>query len=261
MFRFYEMIVRKFLFFNRWQYRFNKEVSQAIKEINKEKSEKENIAFIAEEVKNKGVFILNEALSSSTLQAFRKEYNKFFESEESQFYAVDKHDGAVCIRVKPLWTVKNMFKFPITLSFFNVNSFDKITKRFYKNRTDKIHFMSEIFVHNTPETTEPLSGGLHWDRAQTLKFWIYLNDLEVENGPMRIELDSVQKNAAIRSSAKDPSKLVGGVDNIVEPENEVVYLTAPAGSVMIHDTDASHGATPVAKGKQRQIIRGHCRAN
>lgn len=249
------------MFFNRWQHRFNKEIFHAIRGINTTKSEKENIDFILDEIGNKGVFILEKVLSAETLSAFRGEYNSFFNSEESRFYAVDKHDGAICIRVKPLWTIKNVLKFPMTLSFFNAGAFQKITQHFYKKQTNKIHFMSEIFVHNTPETSQPLSGGLHWDRAQTLKFWIYLNDLETENGPMRLELGSVRKNSILRSSCSDPSQLVGGVDNIVEPESEVVYLTAPAGSIMIHDTDASHGATPVVKGKQRQIIRGHCRAD
>jgi hypothetical protein len=222
----------------------------------------DKIGFIASEVRNKGFFILENTIPKDMLAEIIKEYDSLFELEESNFYRVDKSgDGAVCLRVKPFWTIGNSSNIRKISGFYNSKAFKDIAVSFYKSSFEKINYISEIFVHKTVETTAPISGGLHWDRAQTLKFWIYLNDLEVENGPMRVERGSGSSNAKIREGFDDTSKLVGQVDNIIEVDNpqDIVYLTAPAGSIIIHDTDASHGASPVAPGCERKIIRGHCR--
>lgn len=254
-----ELVTRYVLSLGKTQAKLESEINESVLSLNLDKDLTSSLALIADEVEQNGYFIIEKALSEESLNALRKEYENFFEADKEKFYGEDSKDGSVCIRVKPFWQYKYTKEFPVTLSVFNVKPFQKITEFFYKTHLKNINYISEIFVHNTPETNEPISGGLHWDRAQTLKFWIYLNDLGIENGPMRIEPGSSKRNAELRRSSGDPNKLIGQIDNIVDSEVEEVYLTAPAGSIMIHDTDASHGASPVSQGKERQIMRGHCR--
>ncbi len=183
------------------------------------------------------------------------------ETSDRCSYVVDKHDGAVCIRVDPRSSLDKK-AYPITAAFFDSHVFRKIARSFYRDESEGFHFNNTFFVHETPETTSPLSGKLHWDRTQALKFWVYVDDIPVEAGPMRIHPGSTARNKAERIKRRQNSEqLEGGKDNVVSAEpDEMIYLAGPAGSVLVHDSDCSHGASPVSNGYVRRIMRGHCRA-
>ena len=259
MLSFYENMICSLLKLSSKKSLIDKEISSKLKELSD--SENKSIDLIVNEVNNKGYVILDSALTPDTLALLKKEYDNFFLDDEAKFYNVDKHDGARCIRVKPFWSLRNFLKYPVTLSFFRSALCEKVAKNFYGFCLYRLNFMSEIFVHNTCETNQPLSHKLHWDRHQTLKFWVYLDDIGIDNGPMRVERDSVGRNSIQRLSLGHHTKLLGGVDNLVIPVEKVVNMTAPAGSILIHNTDASHGATSVSKGYERKIMRGHCRVD
>lgn len=214
---------------------------------------------IAKQVKEDGFMLLPNVFSGDVIKQFRKEFDDFIDTSDDSHYHVAKHDDAVCVRVSPRKSLdKN--RFPLTSAFFDSVILRHIAECFYETGSRGIIYNSEIFVHKTPETLEPLSGKLHWDRAQTLKFWIYIDDIPLEAGPMRTEKGSCAYNRnerLMKSSGKQI--LVGGEDNLAKANNEMVNLIGSAGTVLIHDTDASHGATPVSKGYVRRIMRGHTR--
>jgi Phytanoyl-CoA dioxygenase (PhyH) len=217
---------------------------------------------IADIVSTKGFLIFPRVLSKEILGKLHSEFRAILTTDVNTFDTVDRHEGAVCVRMMPFFTVNNATRYPAISAFFNARLFHEVTKKYYAGSNNGFDYISEIFVHETPETNDPLSGKLHWDRAQTLKFWVYLDDIPLEAGPMRVEPDSVQRNKKIRiQSHNEKGTLVGGVENVVEsPVLAPIVLTAPAGSILIHDTDASHGATEVMPGHVRKIMRGHCRA-
>ena len=156
---------------------------------------------IVEEVKKKGFVILNQALSPASLELIKKEFHKILNEDISKFSSVDRHNGATCVRFKPFLTLENSKKYPAISAFYFAPVLKTITKLFYAPNHD-IEYISEIFVHETPETDEPLSGAIHWDRAQTLKFWIYVDDLPEDAGPMLIDPLSVEKNKQVRMTAR-----------------------------------------------------------
>lgn len=215
---------------------------------------------LVDEVRKKGFVILHNALSMETMSEIKKEFHEIVREDVENFSSVDRHEGATCVRIKPFLTLKNSKKYPSISAFFFTPIFRKLTQSFYKPNQN-IEYVSEIFVHETPETDDPLSNAAHWDRSQTLKFWIYVDDLPVEAGPMLIDPNSVEHNRAIRISALDSGKkLVGGIDNLSDvDDHQMLPLTANQGSILIHDTDASHGSSRVMPGYTRRIIRGHCR--
>lgn len=246
-----------------WCYRFmmtdaqkkvEQEVTQAVYKFAEDRAE------IVDIVKKKGFVILHDALSMNTISEIKKEFRKIIAEDLEKFSSVDRHDGATCIRIKPFLTLANSKKYPSISAFYFTPVLKKITESFYKPNRN-IEYVSEIFVHETPETDDPLSNAAHWDRAQTLKFWIYVDDLPAEAGPMLIDPDSVEYNKNTRVHALNSGrKLVGGVDNLADADAaHMVALTANQGSILIHDTDASHGSSTVKPGFTRRIIRGHCR--
>lgn len=215
---------------------------------------------LACEIQDEGYVVIPSVFSDELLEKVRSEFHKIIKHADNLPYRVDRDNGATCVRVEnnSKFELRN---YVISSAFFNSPVLEDIAKAFYNLRSSEIDLNTEIFVHETPETDEPLSGTLHWDRAQTLKFWIYIDDLPPEAGPMRIEKGSISRNRNERVHKHDSKKqLVGGVDNIIkENEDNIVVLSAPEGSVMIFDTDASHGATQVQPGYVRRIMRGHTR--
>jgi hypothetical protein len=232
------------------------EIAQAISEENL------NPAQVANIVRKKGYILFKDVLSRTLMDKMSQEFRSIIDYKRNDFSGLDLHDGSVCVRVKPLLNIQNLFQLPTILSFYNTDSFRAITNEFYGDSEGRIEYMSEVFVHETPETKEPLSGKLHWDRAQTLKFWVYVDDVPEEAGPMLIEPDSTNRNRDLRKQLVEQSKvgLKGGKDNLVmDPFEELIALSAGKGSILIHDTDASHGASEVRPGFTRMIVRGHCR--
>jgi len=223
-------------------------------------TDKNAIEKICSQLATDGFVILPRVLTGELLDQLGTEFHEIIAHADELPYRVDKHDGGTCVRLINK-SRNELHKYPATSAFFNSEVLKKIAKAYY-NDNNKILFNTEIFVHETPETDSPLSGAIHWDRAQTLKFWIYIDDVPLEAGPMQVEKGSLMQNKSERIYKHEhKGKLVGGVDNILEVEQDnVVPLTAPAGSVIIHDTDASHGATPVKSGFIRRIMRGHTRA-
>jgi hypothetical protein len=192
----------------------------------------------------------------------RAEFRTIIDLKSDEFYGVDRQGDTTCVRIKPFFKIKYSSMYPAIYAFYNSSVFRAVTKLFYIDSKSGFDYISEIFLHETPETEIPRSGKLHWDRAQTLKFWVYLDELPEEAGPMLIEPESVERNKNIRLEAhKNGKELVGGVENVVEaPIKELIALSGGAGSIMIHDTDASHRASKVMPSHVRRIIRGHCRA-
>lgn len=222
----------------------------------------ESCVEIVNVVKTRGFYILSNALSDDLLNQMRQEFRTIIDEKSNAFYKVDRHEGSVCVRVKPLLTLANARSFSAIHAFFNSAIFRKFTKLYYLDEKAGSEYMTEIFVHETPETNDPLSGALHWDRAQTLKFWVYLDDVSERAGPMIVEENSAERNRKTRTEMhQEKSVLVGGVDNVLsQTSNNLIPMAAPAGSILIHNTDASHGASNVQPGMVRRIIRGHCRA-
>lgn len=216
---------------------------------------------IVETVKSQGYIIIPSVFSGQTLNLIAEEFHSII-AENKKFDVVDYHDGATCVRMHPFFRVKYLHDYPALFSFYNSSVLRAITKLFYSDAPKGYEHVAEIFVHETPETSSPLSGKLHWDCLQTLKYWVYIDDLSDEAGPMLIEPKSIERNNSTREKLlKSQDLLVGGKDNIVEvPEQGLVSLSGLAGSILIHDTDASHGASPVKPGYTRRIVRGHCRA-
>lgn len=217
---------------------------------------------ILDTVKDRGFYILPSVISTELISKMRVEFRAIIDQRREDFFAVDEHEGSVCVRMKPFFTLSNLLDFPTIYAFYNSGIFRAMTKQYYQADNLDSEYITEIFVHETPETNDPLSGTLHWDRAQTLKFWVYLDDVPESAGPMLVEENSTERNRKLRIKMySEKTNLVGGVDNVLgQTTNNIVPMSAPAGSILIHNTDASHGASNVETGMVRQIIRGHCRA-
>lgn len=167
-----------------------------------------------------------------------------------------------------LYVEKNMReqKLKGLLNVVNSLEFKKIKReylgRFYRNDI-------ECFFHQSGHTSSPLSGELHFDRRQTFKIWAYINDVNEDNGAMRVvphsilgeDGNKIKRLAAGRNKLFDQKNSVHlpGKQERDELESLAQAVTGQVGTVFLHDTDAWHGANKVSQGLYRKIIRSHSR--
>lgn len=215
---------------------------------------------IASKIREDGFFIIPALIPEHMLQQINQEFDRGMALDDSFYSEIDRYNGAKCLRVKPFWKLKYQRQFPIIYSVFGTKALARIARHFYE--TSRFRFITEAFFHKTPESPEVLSQQFHWDRNQSLKIWIYLNDVNESNGATRVIPCSNKVNRKIRLASGDHRELIGGVDNLstqIGTDLDSVHLGAPRGSIVFLDTDLSHAASAVAQGKERRIIRAHCR--
>jgi hypothetical protein len=128
----------------------------------------------------------------------------------------------------------------------------------------------EIMCQRTAENKAPDSGDLHFDKRYTFKSWYYVNDIGLNEGPMRVvppdycpdlNPSTLRKKFGTRSLFKGSrTKHHATGDDLELLEAGAEFVTGPAGTLFLHITEAWHGASPVLAGSERQIIRGHTRS-
>lgn len=110
----------------------------------------------------------------------------------------------------------------------------------------------------------------HFDKTWTLKFMLYLEDnLETKGGAFGIHpgsmgaarkiyrewFDRVSKNGALDVGTDEYYSMPNeGIPNNLLP---FVEILAPAGSLLIFNTDVYHAGSFLQKGKERKILRAH----
>lgn len=221
--------------------------NKTLKEFNFKENLEDNISKIVLE----DGFIKLPKLEEDYLNKIISEYNyiiNFYKKLKVDF----QEQNGVCVRAVPLWNL-NSLKFKYSLNFFQNKFFYGIAKKFFEKKNIKnFSFNNEAFFHKTTSTKQPLSGKYHYDIRPCLKFWLYLNDIGIENGPMSVEKKSSKKNEKL-SSSKD-----NNINNLVDVNLEnCEKLIGKKGTIIIHDTNSSHKANNVFENYERNIIRAH----
>tara|TARA_B100001564_G_C20157849_1_gene454004 strand:+ start:72 stop:452 length:381 start_codon:yes stop_codon:yes gene_type:complete len=108
------------------------------------------------------------------------------------------------------------------------------------------------------------NGWLHFDRHWRLKFFIYLTDVDKSSGAFSCSIGSREKGAALRKAAWN-APTYEGVKNRIGldyPELLDQYpcepVEAPAGTLIVFDTDTFHMGGKCDEGNERLIVRLHC---
>jgi len=124
----------------------------------------------------------------------------------------------------------------------------------------------ELFVTHEFRNDNGLgrNGYLHYDRIHTFKFILYLTDSDKQSGAFSYIPESHLDGKYLRT--RDTNKNYEDQTNRVlidHPdlcsEEDIVSVDAPAGSLIILDTDLFHLGGMVEDGKERKLIRLHLR--
>ncbi len=148
-----------------------------------------------------------------------------------------------------------------TYNLFSSPWMEDIADEFYGGSSHS--FNHEIFANENLGVSDPIQELPflpHFDKMQTLKFFVYLTDTSFENGAMGVDIGSHIENRQARDDEFKRTGSVQGVNNVKESV-ATQPVEGPEGTLFIFDTDVTHNAGHVHKGNRRQILRGHTRAS
>lgn len=111
------------------------------------------------------------------------------------------------------------------------------------------------------------NGDLHFDRLHSLKFFFYITDVDRNNGAFHAVPGSHLKTRALREKEWNRTGDYDDLKNrpaldypeLALTERDAVPVEAPAGSLIVFDTDCLHFGGFVHDERSRIVLRGHCR--
>lgn len=116
--------------------------------------------------------------------------------------------------------------------------------------------------------------GFHFDELNALKCYVYLDDIDEHNAPFQVIPGTQAQARMIRQAEWIRADDFRSIRTLIFDEfsDEFFYsifgmfkglllsrrrvCTAPAGTVLIFDTDMLHSAGPLGQGRRRRVIRG-----
>ena len=211
---------------------------------------------VVDKLRRFGVVVLPNLIEGAALDNMRAEFRALLDHLEllgQKFQVTDDAENR-CVRLDRATMEVEIA--PETAAFYDAPLLAKIAEFYYGHEDFVLN--RQIFVHETLPTERPLSGDLHFDVSRMLKFWIYLEDGREDSGAIRMSPGSNLLFGKLREEFSDrlipKAQICNKVDETAHP---AMPIEAPAGSLVIFDTDTAHGAGRVAPGKVRRIVRGH----
>jgi hypothetical protein len=242
--------------------------------INISKKDLKEIKKLSEILKNHGIFIINNYLLKKEVSELKEEvlhYHKIIGNS----YPFGSN-----------YSINNPKELPdesFQKTAFS-NSWMKELFLDYNNNISKGFFDKVYSTHDYKfDGTIGRNGYLHFDRNSSLKFFLYLNDVNEDNGAFYIQIGSHKLGKKLREKAwgnfiplpvdslfkKILNKTFGtnfkNVKNRLEldyPEffepNKLVPVEGKAGTLIVFDSDIFHqGGKINIQGKERVVLRSH----
>lgn len=207
-----------------------------------------------------GLAIFPSLYNAEQLQAVTQEYNDLMDNGEDLARGVDARADtpAASYALRLLRKTLPAERFSHLHALFGSEIIHEITKQIFMGQN--FAFNDHLYAQWTDHTDVPASGVLHWDRQLTLKSWLYVTDGTDDYGPMRAGAGSNRFLRYLREDAMFNGQGYKSIENsVAENTAPIISTGGPAGTFFLFVTDTAHGASPVAKGKRRNIIRAQSR--
>lgn len=215
-----------------------------------------NISIIMKKLKQYGIVIVPDYIAKNNIKELSKEFDNFFISNSEAIYLKHKHPTNVNGKVARAKRDKLNGEFKLTKNIFSSNFMRKIVEKYYAPHEYKLN--DDIFITHEKGCVTPILPW-HFDRTQSLKFYIYLEDTNQRNGAFEYVPGS-HNEGHYRASYH----LLKGLDirNLPNdiPADEILYpvtIEGKAGDLIIFDPDGFHRGGIVEDGQERKIMRGH----
>lgn len=213
-------------------------------------------------VKRWGTAVLPKWLDGRRLEGLRKEYEEVLTSDDGEPYYRIGYAAGRAVSIDRLKIPEG--KHPFIQEVFQDPKMAAMAKR-YVGHPCLLNY--ELYA-----THEYLGSGVvaptHFDKLWTLKFMIYLEDVNPGDCPFGVIPGSApvarqrfrkiferHRLKALETSSEAYYQM--GNDQVPDDLGPVVDIVAPAGTLIVFDTDTFHRAGVLAPGRQRKVLRGH----
>ena len=215
---------------------------------------------VLESLRTFGLAIFPSIYDADRLSRIAKEYDDLIENGEALANDISAREDtpANSYALSLLRDKLDRERFPETTALFGSPTIQKIAENYFAGQD--FDFNLDLFVQWTDHTDVPASGKLHWDKQLTLKSWLYVTDGTEGHGAMRAGAGTAAWMRYIREDAMFDGIPYKQIKNQVEEKGfPVVSTGGPAGTFFLFVTDTAHGATSVAPGQRRNIMRSRSR--
>ena len=114
-----------------------------------------------------------------------------------------------------------------------------------------------------------VNGHLHYDKRQTLKFFLYLSDVDKSSGAFSILPGSRDQGMRWRAQDAGMNRIYTSAEYNVDShrfgleflKNETLPIEGPAGTIIAFDSDTLHFGGRVERGRERKVARVHYRGS
>ena len=212
---------------------------------------------ILSKLKKYGIAIIPSYLNGEILEKAKDEFLDMFISNSTAITSKHKHptniDGKV-VRTKRELLEKD--KFGTIKEIFSSKFMEDILKKYYSpyhyDLNDDI-----FFTHELPCQAQILPW--HFDRVQSLKFFIYLKDTTINDGAFGYAPGTMNEGHYRANYHLATGTPLMQLPNDI-PEEEILnplIISGGAGDLIIFDPDGFHCGGTVGEGGERMVIRGH----
>ena len=212
---------------------------------------------VVQMLKKYGICIIKDYVNMDDMDLLSDLYSSIMKSGEdnSACFSFDRHptnDLGVVARVKS-GELDDEYLFLKDL--FLSDRFSTICQKYFNV---DVMVNEDLFFTHEKESDVPILPW-HFDRQQSLKFYINLIGADSSNGAFEFDIGSHREGhfrANYYSLAGVP---IGKMPNDIPVEElrNPITIDAKAGDMIIFDPDGFHRGGVVSKGKERKVIRGH----
>jgi len=215
-----------------------------------------NVSNVIDIIDRYGICVLKNYVSSSDISTLLIEHERSFNLENCDgIYSTEKHPTNKYGLVSRGKINNFTDKFSITRSIFSSDFIKDISDKYFGSKSLACN---DIFFTHEKESNVPILPW-HFDRQQSLKFYINLVNVNKTNGAFEYDIGSHREghfraNFYILSGLK-----VGDIPNDI-PDKELrnpTTIIANAGDLIIFDPDGFHRGGIIMEGQERKVIRGH----
>jgi hypothetical protein len=214
-------------------------------------------------VRRYGAAVMPGFASGDTLEILRREFREVLDDRDERYiYRINYEAGAAVSMMRARIPDG---AYPAINGFFGGERLSAVARR-YIGYPCLLNY--EIYATHEYRPDSYIAP-THFDKLWTLKFMLYMNDVDRDNGAFGVIPESAPyARAKFRSvfereclkflyMSDDRYQRIGN-DQVPADLESVVDITAPAGTLIVFDTDTYHHAGAVTDGKERMILRGHC---
>ena len=223
--------------------------------LNKITVENTSIKYIQDVLDDYGVVRIENFIDKTTLECLIEEFNNVQRDDYYKSCSIDYSIGSLH-RIKKGTSEYN--RLPCTKKVFSSSFMENISAAYFKNEFSLNH---EIFFCKDIKGSSHGSQKLHYDRIPTLKYFIYLNNVNKNNGAFHCVPGSHILTRKIEVSNRKSGIMPTVADTRAHTEDNLdneVSVNGEAGTLIVVHTDTVHRAYPICSG-ERLLMRGHTR--